>query len=70
MEKQMENKQYYHFKKEQTEANVSSKAEHLYICEEDAQWNDVVRQFAAFLDSCGYVGVYEKVDKMLDREGR
>jgi hypothetical protein len=29
-----------------------------------------MRQFAAFLDSCGYVGVYEKVDKMLDREGR
>ena len=49
----MENKQYYHFKKEQTEANVSTKTEHLYICEEDARWDDVLRQFAAFLDSCG-----------------
>ncbi len=66
MEKQMENKQYYHFKKEQTEANVSSKAEHLYICEEDAQWDDVMRQFAAFLDASGYVGVYERIDNMLD----
>ena len=45
---------------------MSSKAEHLYICEEDAQWDDVMRQFAAFLDSCGYVGVYERVDNMLD----
>jgi hypothetical protein len=25
-----------------------------------------MRQFATFLDSCGYVGVYEKVDIMLD----
>ena len=62
----MENKQYYHFKKEQTEANVSSKSEHLYICEEDARWDDVMRQFAAFLDSSGYVGVFERIDALLD----
>jgi len=59
-------KQYYHFKKEQTEANVETSSELFYVCSEDARWDDVMRQFAAFLDSCGYVGVYEKVDIMLE----
>ena len=65
----MDNKQYYHFKKGTSAPTVTTSSEHFYVCEEDAQWNDVLRQFAVFLDSCGYVGVYEKVDKMLDREG-
>tara|TARA_R110000851_G_scaffold90285_2_gene197304 strand:- start:8349 stop:8549 length:201 start_codon:yes stop_codon:yes gene_type:complete len=66
----MEHKQYYHFKKSTSEPNVTTSSEHFYVCGEDAVWDDVMRQFAAFLDSCGYVGVYEKVDKMLDEEGR
>ena len=63
----MENKQYYHFKKGASSPTVTTSSEHFYICEEDAQWDDVMRQFAAFLDSCGYVGVYERVDKMLEK---
>ncbi len=63
----MDNKQYYHFKKGTSAPTVTTSSEHFYVCEEDAQWNDVLRQFAAFLDSCGYVGVYERVDKMLEK---
>ena len=66
MEKQMDNKQYYHFKKGTSTPNVTTNAEHFYICEEDARWDDVMRQFATFLDSTGYVGVYERIDMLLD----
>jgi len=59
-------KQYYHFKKNCSRPSVETSSELFYACEEDARWDDVMRQFASFLDSCGYVGVYEKVDKMLD----
>ncbi len=62
----MENKQYYHFKKGTSAPTVTTSSEHFYICEEDAQWDDVLRQFAAFLDASGYVGVYERIDNMLD----
>ena len=59
-------KQYYHFKKSSSTENASSTSEHLYVCSEDSMWHDVMRQFAAFLDTCGYVGVYENVDLMLE----
>ena len=59
-------KQYYHFKKSSSTENASSTSEHLYVCPEDAMWHDVMRQFAAVLDTCGYVGVYENVDIMLE----
>ena len=62
----MEEKQYYHFKKSSSTPNASSTSEHFYVCPEDAMWHDVMRQFAAFLDTCGYVGVYENVDLMLE----
>ena len=59
-------KQYYHFKKSSSTDTSTSTSEHLYVCEADARWDDIMRQFASFLDSCGYVGVYEKVDLMLE----
>ncbi len=62
----MDNKQYYHFKKGTSAPTVTTSSEHFYVCEEDAQWDDVLRQFATFLDACGYVGVYERIDNMLD----
>ena len=62
----MEDKQYYHFKKSSSTNSTTSTSEHLYVCPEDAMWHDVMRQFAAFLDTCGYVGVYENVDIMLE----
>jgi hypothetical protein len=66
MEIRMEDKQYYHFKKKCSRPSVETTSELFYVCSEDARWDDVMRQFATFLDSCGYVGVYEKVDIMLD----
>ena len=59
-------KQFYQFKKMSSTDTATSTSEHLYVCSEDARWDDVMRQFAAFLDSCGYVGVYEKVDNLLE----
>ena len=59
-------KQYYHFKKTSSTDISTSTSEHFYVCSEDARWDDVMRQFAAFLDSCGYVGVYETVDNLLE----
>jgi len=60
-------KHYYHFRKTDTRTGVTMNSELFYVCEDDAMWHDVMRQFAAFLDTCGYVGVYEKVDLMLDK---
>ena len=62
----MEDKQYYHFKKKCSRPSLETTSELFYVCSEDARWDDVMRQFAAFLDTCGYVGVYEKVDIMLE----
>ena len=62
----MEDKQYYHFKNKCSRPSVETNSELFYVCSEDARWDDIMRQFAAFLDSCGYVGVYEKVDIMLE----
>ena len=62
----MDNKQYYHFKKGTSAPTVTTSSEHFYVCEEDARWDDVVRQFATFLDSSGYVGVFERIDTLLD----
>ena len=62
----MENKHFYHFKRSSAAPNVSTNSELFYVCSEDAQWDDVMRQFATFLDTCGYVGVYERIDFMLE----
>ena len=62
----MENKQYYHFKKGTSVPSVVTTSEHFYMCGEDVQWDDIMLQFAAFLDSSGYVGVYEKIAKALN----
>ena len=63
----MEDKQVYLFRKlGNPELGVNTNNEMSYICSEDARWDDVMRQFATFLDSCGYVGVYERIDMMLE----
>jgi hypothetical protein len=58
--------QNFLFKRVTNEENRSTNHEHFYVCEEGAIWGDVLRQFAMFLDECGYVGVYENVDMMLE----
>ena len=62
----MEDKHFYHFKRSTAEPNVATNSELFYVCSEDTRWDDVMRQFATFLDTCGYVGVYESIDAMLD----
>jgi len=59
-------KQYYHFKKNCSRPSVETSSELFYVCGEDAQWTDVMLQFAAFMDSCGYVGVHEKVECLFE----
>lgn len=62
----MKDKQVYLFRKlGNPELGVNTHNEMSYICSEDARWDDVMRQFAAFLDSCGYGGVYDRVDALL-----
>lgn len=62
----MDDKQVYLFQRFDVPAKgVTSHSEMSYICPDEARWDDVVRQFATFLDTCGYVGVYERVDALL-----
>jgi len=62
----MEDKHFYHFKRSSASPTVATNSEVFYVCSEDARWDEVMRQFATFLDTCGYVGVYERIDMMLD----
>lgn len=64
----MDNKQLYQFTRQQYGEGSFSKSEHTFICEEGAGWDTVLLQFATFLDECGYVGVYENVSLMLERD--
>ena len=64
----MEDKQYYYFKKGTSSPKVTTSSEHFYVCGEETEWRDIMRQFAAFLDSCGYVGVHEEIDWLLDKD--
>jgi hypothetical protein len=34
--------------------------------ESSTQWDNIIREFAHFLDSTGYVGVYDRVSALLD----
>lgn len=36
--------------------------------DDDTRWDNVMLQFAKFLDACGYVGVYEKVQQRVDQD--
>lgn len=46
--------------------NGSTSIEHSYITNEDTPWMPVMLQFAAFLEGCGYVGVYQRVQWMIE----
>tara|TARA_R110000868_G_scaffold385929_1_gene654022 strand:+ start:3502 stop:3699 length:198 start_codon:yes stop_codon:yes gene_type:complete len=62
----MNEKQYYLFKRTTSQPNVDTNHEHFYGCDLEETWPTIIRQFASFLDQCGYVGVYEKMDFMLE----
>jgi hypothetical protein len=59
-------KQYYHFKKNCSRPSVETSSELFYVCGGGCRWDDVMRQFATFLDSCGYVGCMRRLTCMLD----
>lgn len=65
----MQNKHMYHFQRESYGHAHYSTTQHTYVCEADSPWYPLILQFSAFLDECGYVGVYEKMSIMLEDEG-
>ena len=65
----MDNKHMYHFQRESFGHAHYSTSQHTYVCSEDSPWYPIVLQFATFLDECGYVGVYENLSRMLEKEG-
>lgn len=56
---------WYKFSRNTCDHNSSTRSEHSFACPDDARWDEVVLQFATFLDTCGYVGVYNALDLML-----
>ena len=44
---------------------VNSKHETTYVTDADSTWMPILMQFAAFLEGCGYVGVYETLEESL-----
>lgn len=64
----MEDIQVFTFMAQSRQENSETKTEHSYFCPESTMWTEVMRQFAVFLDSAGYVGVQERVDIMLDTD--
>lgn len=48
--------------------NATTRIDHSYVTNDDSPWMPVMLQFAAFLEGCGYVGVYQRVQNMIDFE--
>ena len=44
------------------------KVVHEFEMDDATRWDNVMLQFAKFLDATGYVGVYEKVQQRIDDE--
>lgn len=62
----MDDKQQYFFQRIKQDESSKSNVEHFFVCNGDDPWPIVMLQFATFLDTSGYVGVYEAVDIMLE----
>jgi len=41
---------------------------HEFSIDDATQWDNIMLQFAKFLDATGYVGVYEKVQQRIDED--
>ena len=41
---------------------------HEFEMDDGTRWDNIMLQFAKFLDATGYVGVYEKVSKRIDED--
>jgi hypothetical protein len=48
--------------------NSSTSIEHSYMTHDDTPWMPIMLQFAAFLEGCGYVGVYQRVQWMIEEK--
>ena len=56
--------QFTHAKSEE-ENEATTSIEHSYMTRESTPWMPIMLQFAAFLEGCGYVGVYQRVSDMI-----
>lgn len=56
--------QFTHAKSEE-ENEATTSIEHSYMTRESTPWMPIMLQFAAFLEGCGYVGVYQRVNEMI-----
>lgn len=57
---------HYCFSRSVTDELGTQTVEHSYITKESTPWSPIMLQFAAFLEGCGYVGVYQRVNDMID----
>lgn len=55
----------YVFTKTSATDMASAYIENSYVSPEDEPWPVLMLHFATFLESCGYVGVYDKVEDAL-----
>ena len=55
----------FSFHRAMSEEGTSSSIEHSYMTHESSPWMPIMLQFAAFLEGCGYVGVYQRVQDMI-----
>lgn len=57
--------QHYIFKRLTNDNTSSTTVEHMCTFADEATWVSVMMNFAAFLDSCGYMGVYDRMEDFL-----
>lgn len=61
-----ERKNVYTFMRSFTEDMTTGYTENTYVGPEGEPWPLVMLHFATFLESCGYVGVYERVEQAFE----
>lgn len=56
----------YQFNRVEADKDVNSQSQYTVVLPEGVTWMEIMRHFAAFLDQCGYVGVSQSLDYMLE----
>ena len=56
--------QFLHSKSDE-DTRATTSIEHSYMTHESSPWDPILLQFASFLEGCGYVGVYQRVQDMI-----
>ena len=57
--------QSYGFSKYTEDGSSKTAINTTFTCDDDSTWIDVMRQFAVFLDNCGYFNVSETIESLL-----